>query len=386
MIGRMSALNKPVHYLPAFLFALIGLIIASFLMPTVDFRARDLRLIVWEPGQEFLTTGAVNMGYPYPLWTLALMWPLVYLPLETSAQIWLVCNLTLLALCVVLIFKVLNWPQQPVALASTGFMVGTYPAVFLGLRAGQVVFVSLITLLALVWAVRQERWGIAGALIGFALFKPQMLALVGAGLMGTALLQRRWRAPVAFGIVLVLLVLIGAPLASEPRQIFGGGIGEHLLLYIGRSSTLWGLSITTLSPSLLPPAIVSVALGVWVVGAWLMAVRAGQFQERMLYLIALATTINLLIVPYSWSYNHVLMLLPLAYAVNLAWKIPTYRRWIWLLALLAAYLIPGIMHEQFSLPSHNDSYPVVGVLVTLPLLVILENQQRNFADDNNSTS
>jgi hypothetical protein len=355
------------------LVALAGCVLSSLLLgQTLAFPSPDLRQIAWDPGRQFLAEGAVSASYPYPLWTLALMFPLVLAPFEVSSQIWLACNLLLLALTVAGIFSLLEWPRRPGAVAVVGLLAGCYSPVFLILWMGQTVIVSLATLVLLALAVRDQRWALAGALIGIGLFKPQLVALVGGAVLLTALWQRQWRAPFAFAAVAGLFVLLGIPFAANPAQIFGGGAAEHLELYIGRTSSLWGLLLTEFPATPLLPAAVCLSLGAAVAIAWFRAIRAGNVGKRLIYLIVLTTVVNLLILPYSWSYNHGLLILPLAYSASIAWRLPLREQLAWSCALAAAFLAPAIVHTTIVQQQRSDVYTIISVLVVLPLLVALQ--------------
>ncbi|HEU5087252.1 MAG TPA: hypothetical protein VFT99_07395, partial [Roseiflexaceae bacterium] len=106
---------------------------------------------------------------------------------------------------------------------------------------------------------------------------------------------------------------------------------------------------------------------------WLRELRACS-EQRTLYLIALATTVNLLVVPYSWSYNHALLVLPLGYAAQLAWKLGGWVRLGWAVILAFAFVVPTIMHATLAQQYRSDVYPVFGALVMLPILGVLQYQ------------
>jgi hypothetical protein len=338
----------------------------------------DLMQIAWQPGRDLLERGAVDPGYPYPLWTLALLFPLVLLPATIAGTVWLAINLIVLAGTVVGLCAVLGVRRSMPLVILVAVLVGAYEPVRLGLMAGQVVIISLATLVGLTWAVLHGRPRTSGALIGLSFFKPQVMLLPAAYLMGNAVWRRRWAVPLMCAVVLALLIEIAAPLATQPRQIFGGGIGEHLLLYLGRTSTLWGLSLTALSPSLVVPALACGALLIWTTLVWLRELRAPS-GGRTLYLVSLATTVNLLVVPYSWSYNQALLVLPLGYAAQLAWRLGGWARLSWTAVLALAFVVPTIMHATLALQYRSDVYPVFGALIVLPILAALQYQVEHSA-------
>jgi len=185
--------------------------------------------------------------------------------------------------------------------------------------------------------------------------------------------QRRWKVLAGFGAVLLLFLAIAAPFAATPRQILGGGVAEHLHLYLAQTSTLWGLSLVLLSPSLILPALVSCLLCGWVAYLWISALRTGRWAERMMYLIAVTTIVNLLVIPYSWSYNHAMLVLPFCYAISQAWRLPERSRLAWIAGLFGLiYPFSRLIYTTLTAVHQSDVFQVIPVLLFLPLMVALQ--------------
>ena len=337
----------------------------------------DFQLVAWDPGQQLLQRGSVDLTYPYPLWTPVLMLPFVLWSPVVGAQLWLFCNLLMLALGVVTIMQVVGWRLTIGTVALVSLFVGVYDPVFTSLWLGQLVFISLLALVLLVPALRSGRWGAVGALLAASLIKPQVTILVTLAILGVAAWQRRWAVFGAFGAGLALLVALAAPFAAVPRQILGGGVGEHLTTYLARTSTLWGLSLTLLPGSLALVAAIGCALLGWIAYEWFRALRAGQIAERLPYLAAITAIVNLLIVPYSWSYNQAILVFPFAYAIERAWRMGGYARAAWLAALFVLiYPFGKIIYATLTQPYRSDVFQIIPVIVFLPLLVVLERSSR----------
>lgn len=210
--------------------------------------------------------------------------------------------------------------------------------------------------------------------LGFSLIKPQVTILVTGFVLLWALWVRRWQIIAGFVLIVALLTVISLPFIAAPRQLIGGGIGEHLSGYLAETSTLWALCLA-LGSSLLVPAVLSAALLGWIAWKWLPVLRSAQVSDRFSYLIALTMIVNLVVVPYSWLHNLLLLLFPLAYGFARTWQLAPGRRLLWFLVLL------GVMHPFFllvyfglSMPLDLQTYQVIPALALLPLLVLVQRQ------------
>jgi hypothetical protein len=280
----------------------------------------------------------------------------------------------------------MKWPYSFSTIAIASLLVGTYDPVFTSLWLGQLVFVSLVALVLLVRALQSSRWAAVGILLGASLIKPQVAILTTLAILGLAAWQRRWAVFAAFGAVLGVLVAVAAPFAVVPRQIFGGGVGEHLITYLAHTSTLWGLSLTLLPNTLVLPVLVSCLLLGWVVYLWIHALYTGQSGRRIMYLIAIATIVNLLIVPYSWSYNQAILVFPFAYAIDRAWRLRGLSRIAWLAALFSLiYPFVKFIYTTFTVPSQSDVYQIIPVVLFLPLMVILQRSVDSSSEPQHSS-
>jgi hypothetical protein len=205
--------------------------------------------------------------------------------------------------------------------------------------------------------------------------------------LGLAAWQRRWAVFAAFGAVLGLLVALAAPFAVVPRQIVGGGVGEHLTTFLAHTSTLWGLMLTLIPNFLVLPALVSCLLLVWMLYLWIHALYTGQLTKRIIYLIAITTIVNLLIVPYSWSYNQAILVFPFAYAIGRAWRLRGFARIVWFVALFALiYPFTQLIYRILTVPHQSDVYQIIPVVLLLPLIVILQRSVDALSEDSVSST
>ena len=363
--------------------ALAYILVAAFIlavsvllpMGTLTVPPNDFLLIAWNHGQQLLQHGSVDLTYPYPLWTQVLMLPFVLGSPELGAQMWLICSLLLLATSIILLTQFLNWPLCLPVVVFTSLFVGAFGPVFTTLWLGQLNFVSLLSLALVLVSLKSGSWLAAGSALGLGLIKPQLTMLVSVAVLALTAWERRWQTLIGFGVVLFLFVALSAPFAITPRQIFGGGIEDHLVLYLARTSTLWGLSLTLVPDVLWLPALLSVLLTLWLAYLWIHSLREGRCLERKTYLIGVTTIVNLLILPYSWFYNQAVLIVPIIYAVDQLRRLEGLALIFWLLAIvLVVYFLPTAVDATLTRIYLSEVYQVIPVICLLPLVVLLQWQ------------
>jgi hypothetical protein len=360
----------------------VSILAASVLLPMGAWTVppKDFLLIAWNPGRQLLQHGTVVLGYPYPLWTPMLLLPFVLGSPELGAQLWFICSLVLLAASIFLLFDLFHWPLRLPVVVFTSLFVGAFGPVFTTFWLGQLNFVPLFSLLLAARAVLSGSWFLAGGALGLSLIKPQLAVLVIAGLFAAALSERRWKLFGGFASVLLFLIALAAPFGVTPRQILGGGIVQHLEIYLAHTATLWGLILTMAPDVLWLPAVLSGVLLLWLAYLWLDVFKSGQWREQLLYLIGVSTIVNLLILPYRWFYNQAVLIVPIFYAVDQLRRLASAARVIWLVALvLVVYFVPTAVDVALTRIYLTEVYQVIPVLFLFPVVVLLQWQtKRNF--------
>ena len=353
---------------------LLVMFILIFIKPPHIY-SNDLLSVAWRPGQELLSTGSVNPGYPYPLWTVIVMLPFSFLEKQAAMNIWLLCNLLMLALSFALLISNFDWEVNPVLFVMTVSLAGTFLPVLSSLGLGQITILSLLILALIIHFFLRKRWTWLGIMLGLTFIKPQVMPLLTGFLLLWALLNRRYQILLGFGSVLFVLVAISAPFASSPKQIIGGGIEDHLVNYIVRSSSIWGL-LLNFGFSWVIPLVVSIALLLWLGWNWLPFLRGQEHStNHPIFLFSAAVIINLIILPYSWIYNLVLLLLPFGYSLSLALKLKGKARAVWqILLFLVLQPLTIIVYLVFNGYSGTQAYQIIPALVLLLMMLYLEHK------------
>lgn len=365
--------------LPALIFfislLLMG-VISTFINPAkID--SNDLRLIAWNPGRELLATGNVNAGYPYPLWTVVMMLPFALLPQKISMLIWLTCNLLMLASSIAIFIMMTRWQLTPITLVVIVSLCGLFLPVLTSFSLGQLTFFSLLAITLAAYFFINQKWIPLGITLGISLIKPQVMILLIGMVMLQSVLQRRWRVLISFSATVLILVAISLPFISSPQQVIGGGIGNHLGSFIGRTSTIWSLFLT-LGISWIVPLMYSIGLIGWLFQKWIPFFRnVIPTIDQSLFLFSASVIVNLIVLPYSWMYNLVLLLLPYGYSAVQILKIKGLARHFWFAVMLfIMYPLTIALFVIFEGHSGTQAHQIIPAFFLLAVMIALESKSK----------
>ncbi|MBI3167962.1 MAG: DUF2029 domain-containing protein [Chloroflexi bacterium] len=383
--GKTPLLFQPIRapkFLKLFLIILVLLIgvISIFIHPG-NLDASDFMLIAWEPGQELLKTGSVYANYPYPLWTVVVMLPLVIWTPKTAILLMFICNMLMLSASLALFMIVFDWELTPVLLALSISLSGFFLPVLSSLWLGQLTVFSLFILALTLYCYLKQYDVWLGIVLGLSFIKPQIMLLLTGLLLVWALSQKKWKVLLGFGGVMLALVSISLPFASSPSQIIGGGIQSHLTDYILFTSTIWGVALT-LSWSWLVPLAISITLLLWVGWLWLPLFRGrSPSANRAIFIFSAAVIVNLIAIPYSWMHNLALLLLPAGYSLSLILKMEGRARFAWsvLLFVILHPLMIGLF-LLFAIPNATQAYQIIPALFLLLMMIFLEPRSHSMGE------
>jgi hypothetical protein len=238
----------------------------------------------------------------YMPWTVIALLPLGLLPLEIAAWLWMGLSMICAALALRALLREFL-PGRAVAHGALGLALFAGQPGFHTIVLGQWALLLMSAVAAIVLSVRAghaRRGGLAALAL---LAKPQLFVWTALGLAIPAFFDARYRRFVAFAIVIAGALVVSAWLAFP--EWFPAWISDIPARRTGRSAVLFSAFGQLLGT---PGRVLAVA----VVGAGL--VLASRFVPGSDPWLAIWLALSSAGAIYSWSYDHVLLFVPLVIA------------------------------------------------------------------------
>lgn len=340
----------------------------------------DLMEIAWKPGRELMSTGSLDINYPYPIWTVIIMMPFALLPSDTASIIWLVLNLLFLSFSIAAFVAFFDLNKSPIITSIAISFSLFYIPVLHGLGLGQLTFFLLFILVLVFQFFLNGKWNCLGITLGLSFLKPQVLVLPVALILLWALWNKKWATLISFSATITFLFLISMPFVDSPWQIIGGGIGNHILIYINNSSTLWGMLMGLGLPLFIPLSLCIVIL-VLVFLLWLSYIKNKTTDtDRLAFLTSISVVANLIILPYGWSHNFILLLFPFWNLLYLIRKTNIYSQVYWMFTIFGIICPLTIVVTNFIIKENLEVIPPI----LLMLLIVLITTKFKVEEDKNA--
>lgn len=297
---------------------------------------------------------ADNLTFLYPKPILPLFIPFGMMDLHTASILWLI--LTQMAVFISAWMLIKQWSKRNLLMVIAFFasilLLRSYlVTLVLGQLGG--VFLLLLAITAILW--QKESWFWGGFVFSLLMLKPQ-LGLPIIGLVSIWFLSKRYWAffygAVSGGIFMLITGwLIDPQWIQKFIQIGAGKVAATF----GYHPTLWGLSGLLCNHSrgctILLGGTTSFAVLVGVL--WLIFQR--KYPLSAIQVMSLSILVALLITPYLWVYDQILILIPLSVTIELIIK-KTHKLTIpilvpvlvSLLSLLMLQVAENLNHDVFS--------------------------------------
>ncbi len=268
--------------------------------------------------QQLLAVERLHTGWQenYPMvtwnppWLLVILAPYALVPFERAVWWWMLTNIAFVITSAMMLWKlsISRTKAQRFAWIPV-LIVFAYSITLTTIAAGQVNVLVLIGLSGFLFFEAMKREASAGAMLALPLVKPQLVYLVVPTLILDFVRQRRWRALAGFGGLLAALTAIVFILrpgfVGEYLATFGSGrlfdyqtpnLGGWLQMLFGWSwAKLMGLAF-------LPLTVI-----IW----W-------HYSENLetRVLVDGGVILSLITAPFVWSYDFVVLLVPLMSVVG----------------------------------------------------------------------
>jgi len=311
-------------------------------------------------GSQGLAINPPGTAYGYPLTAALVFSPFALLPVEIAAPLWLVTQVALASVALVLLGRQLfptTFRRDMVALFGIG--AACQPAWLLAAGGNLGGYLLAITAASSALLIAGRPF-VAGAIAGLLIVKPH--PLLAALLIVALALPRRDALRALAGAAAVAGPILLVTLALRP-----GWISEFLLPFTRIAgapvprSTLFGLVPSELRAVAIVIAIVIVAAAV----AW-----ARLRRPALPLVIAAAVPVSLFVIPYGWSYDHLVMLVSAAVILALVADAPPQRRTAVLTALAVVFVLFTWTLFSIAFERGNEALSALTPLAVLALVYV----------------
>jgi hypothetical protein len=265
----------------------------------------------WIAGyHEFKIDVIANPTFLYPLPLALLLAPIGLLPFHTAYIAWVTMLQFVIIASFVLLLFIPGLPRTKFFFLPLLAGLVLFRPTILTLTQGQIIGFLLFVLVGIAALFKKGRWGWGGVLLGLLVLKPN-LGLIIILLTGVWLAyHRHWKALIGATSSALVLLIIG--LVYNP-----GWVGEYLQVggsklaqTFGASPTVWGLSALACRVDTTCTSYLGGISSLLIFGfsMWLLY-RSKNLTP--LEVLGLVVTVTLLIAPYTWTYDQLLLLIPI---------------------------------------------------------------------------
>lgn len=318
---------------------------------------------IWiEDHYRYNATWISDPTFLYPLPVGLLFVPLGSLPLYPAYVLWAWITQWLILASLWLLLQL--WPAALVRpyLPLLGLMLLLFRPAWLVVAHGQLSGIVLFGMALTTYFWAKGRYPLGALFLPLALVKPNLGGPLVLLLLGRRLLAKDFKSLAAF-LLTSLLALVGSVLVRPDWPMEFLAIGSNKMLQaFGASPTLWGLATLVCDFRLECVPWLGGGLVVLLLLVFFLWLRKTNDHLTPAQFTSLAICLTLLVTPYTWTYDHVLLLFPLVSGALLLAE----RRKAFLFIALVLLGVDGLAFLLF-LPALAMGYEMIYAL--LPLTV-----------------
>jgi hypothetical protein len=382
-------MKRPFLFLLSSILLLVIMLVVAIYVPNTlpvgsDFSAiyyADLALVngvhIYDiPNMEALARSTVDPPsdrffmprFPYPPWYVICTFYLGLLPIQSAGALWFEINLVMLFLSVWFLTDSWNGRLRLIMFPLALFFLPVLGA----LSVGQYDFPVLLGTSLLIYSLRKEN--VALTVLGAVLltFKPHIGALILLSALGWLVVSRNdfgrraTRSIVISGIILSIASLIADPLwfINYPKMLLNyQGEGNVTTCSECASVPVW-ISRWVFGGSLGQAAVIAVIILI-ALTILFFVIRKSLFKSPE-HLVTSALLITLLVSPYLYNYDFILLLVPFAVLINAQGVYPR-------IVVVLCYFIPTIAIILYA-RNGNISLNAVTVIIAAFLFLRVRSQ------------
>jgi alpha-1,2-mannosyltransferase len=266
--------------------------------------------------------------------------PLAALPVDLAATIWVWASqvMIVISICLIALDMKWNFTLQSGFWWAIGVLIFLPGILTLVMGQASALILLVLTVTAVLWD--RNHWFAGGLGLGLTMIKPQAVVLVVLGLGVWLVVKKRWDA--LGGMIMAFGAGVLATFLLFPNFIFDwlssatskvGGVGDRMPTLWGTMADVFGVSPLTISCALLLTVVLVLAtLGLTI--RWR--------EQKALVVTSMLVLPSLVVTPYLWNYDQILVLVPLFTALIMLSRRGISRRilvWFPLLASVFEWML-----------------------------------------------
>ena len=267
----------------------------------------------WLAGYHQFEIGFIpNPAFLYPLPLAMLLTPLGRLPLPAAYVTWVTLSELMILASLAILLRLQTNPRRKLFFIPLLAGIVLFRPTILTLTQGQV---SGLFLFALVWIAflwQKGKWFGGGLLLGLLALKPNLGFIVIILVAIWLVRNKNWKA--LGGMLLSGICVLVAGLIYNPDWVVQYlQVGSNKLSEtFGGSPTVWGLGALISHNQTTATLIIGSLAGLLLLFGFFRASLPARASLQPLSVLALAVCMTLLVTPYTWTYDQLLLVLPLS--------------------------------------------------------------------------
>jgi hypothetical protein len=269
-------------------------------------------IVAWGEGfRQFELGFLLTPVFLYPLPLALLLAPLGMLPFQNAYIVWVMLSQLMIIASLTILLTLETNPRRKLFFIPLFTGIVLFRPTILTLIQGQL---SGLFLFALVWIAflwQKGKWFWGGILLGLLVLKPNLGFMVIVLVAIWLLLNKNWTA--LYGTLVSGIIVLIAGLMYNPAWVMQYlHIGNTKLAEtFGGSPTVWGMGALISHNRTGATLIFGSLAGLVILFGFFRTLLHSHATLRPVSVLALAVSINLLVTPYTWTYDQLLLILPL---------------------------------------------------------------------------
>ena len=317
-----------------------------------------------------------NNAYIYPLPLAIVTSPLGLLALPIASKVWVFLSILMVLMSVGLSFSFGLIPRKLFYLLPAICGVLTFRPVLVTLRNGQFGALWLLCLASTIWLWRRNQWFIGGLFLPIIMLKPSF-GIILVGLVAIWLLIiKRWTALAGMSVSGAILMVLGWLYNPTWIPSFLEAGQNKLISNFGFSPNIWGFLFAISRQNLATTIFLGTGLCILLFITFILFLINRHEHKSPEYLISLIITIALLMTPYLWAYDQILLIIPILVTMSNLYRMD--KPYLLVATSPILMTIISLLLLILAVKFGNDASSVLLTVVSLVMVVMTTESDRIF--------